>query len=217
MAEFTLPKNSRVVKGKTHPAPANVKRLKTFRVYRWDPEGEGNPQLDEYQLDLDDCGPMVLDALIKIKGECDSTLTFRRSCREGICGSCAMNIDGSNTLACSKAIDEVKGDVTIYPLPHMPVIKDLVPDLTQFYAQYESIEPWLQTKTPNPGRSVCNPPKIEPNWTAYMSVFSAPAARHPALAIGGMAINILGLPHCSMLIVGLLTAAMNMQASVWIR
>ena len=87
---------------------------------------------------------------IKIKNEIDSTLTFRRSCREGICGSCAMNIDGTNTLACTKACADVRGDVKVYPLPHLPVIKDLVPDLTAFYAQYASIEPWLQTRTPPP-------------------------------------------------------------------
>ncbi|MGE3967012.1 MAG: succinate dehydrogenase iron-sulfur subunit, partial [Dongiaceae bacterium] len=105
-----------------------------------------------YEVDLDACGPMVLDALIKIKNETDATLTFRRSCREGVCGSCAMNIDGTNTLACTKYIDEVKGDVKIYPLPHMPVVKDLVPDLTRAYAQYALIEPWLKTETPAPGR-----------------------------------------------------------------
>jgi succinate dehydrogenase / fumarate reductase iron-sulfur subunit len=93
---------------------------------------------------------MVLDALLKIKNEIDSTLTFRRSCREGICGSCAMNIGGTNTLACTKACDEVRGDVKIYPLPHMPVVKDLVPDLTNFYAQYAAVKPWLQTRTPAP-------------------------------------------------------------------
>jgi succinate dehydrogenase / fumarate reductase iron-sulfur subunit len=85
---------------------------------------------------MDTCGPMVLDALIKIKNEIDPTLTFRRSCREGICGSCAMNIDGINTLACIYGMDEIKGDVKIYPLPHMPVVKDLIPDLTHFYAQH---------------------------------------------------------------------------------
>ena len=105
---------------------------------------------------MDKCGPMVLDALIKIKNEIDPTLTFRRSCREGICGSCAMNIDGGNTLACTKAIDECgKKDVPIYPLPHMPVIKDLVPDLTNFYAQYASVKPWLQTRTPAPPDRYC--------------------------------------------------------------
>lgn len=150
MAEFRLPKNSRINQGKRHAGPENAQRSKEFRVYRWDPDSGENPRVDTYVLDLDDCGPMVLDALIKIKNEIDPTLTFRRSCREGICGSCAMNIDGTNTLACTKAIDEVDGDVAVYPLPHMPVIKDLVPDLTHFYAQYASIKPWMQTQTPPP-------------------------------------------------------------------
>ena len=150
MAEFTLPKNSKVQKGKKYPAKAGTKNVRTFRVYRWNEEDGQNPHIDEYEVDMDSCGPMVLDALIKIKNEIDSTLTFRRSCREGICGSCAMNIDGNNTLACTKTIDDCKGDVKIYPLPHMPVVKDLVPDLTNFYAQYASIKPWLRTQTPPP-------------------------------------------------------------------
>jgi len=150
MAEFTLPANSKVVEGKTYTSPTKAGELKTFRIYRWDPDDSDNPRMDNYQLDLDACGPMVLDALIKIKTDTDSTLTFRRSCREGICGSCAMNIDGTNTLACTKPIEEVKGDVKVYPLPHMPVVKDLVPDLTNFYAQYAAIKPWLQAKTPPP-------------------------------------------------------------------
>ena len=106
--------------------------------------------LDTYYVDLDDCGPMVLDALLWIKNKVDPTLTLRRSCREGICGSCAMNIDGANTLACTKGMDEVKGAIKVYPLPHMPVIKDLVPDLSVPYAQLRSIEPWLKTETPEP-------------------------------------------------------------------
>ncbi|WP_448582335.1 succinate dehydrogenase iron-sulfur subunit [Thermaurantiacus sp.] len=151
MAKFTLPANSRVTgAGKSYPAPAGAKRTKTFKIYRWSPDSGENPRFDRYTIDLDDCGPMVLDALIKIKGEVDSTLTFRRSCREGICGSCAMNIAGSNTLACTCAIEDVPGEVTITPLPHMEVVKDLVPDMTHFYAQYASIKPWLQTVTPAP-------------------------------------------------------------------
>ena len=149
MAEFTLPKNSKVQPGKVWPKPEG-KRLRDFKIYRWNPDDGKNPQVDTYTLDMDKCGPMVLDALIKIKNEQDPTLTFRRSCREGICGSCAMNIDGTNTLACLKSCADVKGDVRIYPLPHMPVIKDLVPDLTRFYAQHRSIEPWLKTTTPEP-------------------------------------------------------------------
>ncbi|MDD9892471.1 MAG: succinate dehydrogenase iron-sulfur subunit [Gammaproteobacteria bacterium] len=144
MAQFRLPANSRVGKGKTFDAPAGVTNVKQFKIYRWNPDDGQNPRVDTYNIDMDNCGPMVLDALIKIKNEIDPTLTFRRSCREGICGSCAMNIDGTNTLACTKAIDEVKGAVGVYPLPHMDVVKDLVPDLTNFYAQYASVEPWLK-------------------------------------------------------------------------
>jgi succinate dehydrogenase / fumarate reductase iron-sulfur subunit len=150
MAEFTLPANSKVGAGKTYPAAAGAKRVRNFKIYRWNPEDGQNPRLDTYQVDLDQCGPMVLDALIKIKNEIDTTLTFRRSCREGICGSCAMNIDGTNTLACLKSIEEVKGDVKIYPLPHMEVVKDLVPDLNRIYAQYRMIEPWLKADSPPP-------------------------------------------------------------------
>jgi succinate dehydrogenase / fumarate reductase, iron-sulfur subunit len=150
MVEFNLPANSKVGPGRTWPAHAEAKRVKNFRIYRWNPDEGGNPRVDTYAIDLDACGPMVLDALIKIKNEIDTTLTFRRSCREGICGSCAMNIDGTNTLACLRGIDEIAGDVRVYPLPHMPVVKDLVPDLTHAYAQLRSIEPWLQADSPPP-------------------------------------------------------------------
>src|SRR3546814_1777227 len=159
MAEFTLPANSKIREGKTHAAPAGAKKPKTFRVYRWNPEDGQTPQVDSYEIDLATCGPMVLDALIKIKNEIDSTLTFRRSCREGVCGSCAMNIDGTNTLACTKYIDEVKDAVKVYPLPHMPVVKDLVPDLNQAYAQYALIEPWLKAETPAPERERLQSPE----------------------------------------------------------
>jgi succinate dehydrogenase / fumarate reductase iron-sulfur subunit len=150
MAQFRLPANSRITPGRTHKASAGLANTRRFAVYRYEPDSGENPRIDTYELDLDNCGPMVLDALIKIKNEIDTTLTFRRSCREGICGSCAMNIDGGNTLACTQAIEDIRGDVKIYPLPHLPVIKDLVPDLTNFYAQYASIKPWLQTRTPAP-------------------------------------------------------------------
>lgn len=151
MVELVLPANSRVTEGTVHPAPAGAKRTKKFRIYRYDPDQNANPRLDTYTVDLDDCGPMVLDALFYIKNKVDSTLTFRRSCREGICGSCSMNIDGQNTLACLKACEDMKGDeVKIYPLPHRPVVKDLVPDLTHIYAQYASIKPWLQTESTAP-------------------------------------------------------------------
>lgn len=153
MVELRLPKNSRVTAGKYHQAESREGNLRRFQIYRYDPDGDANPRLDTFEVNLDECGPMVLDALNKIKNEIDPTVTYRRSCREGICGSCSMNIDGTNTLACLKPIDECKGDVKIYPLPHMPVIKDLVPDLTHAYAQYQSIKPWMQSSTqPSPGK-----------------------------------------------------------------
>jgi len=150
MVEFSLPKNSKINPGKVWDKPEGATNLKEFKIYRWNPDDGKNPQVDTYFVDLDNCGPMILDGLIKIKSDIDPTLTFRRSCREGICGSCSMNIDGTNTLACIKGMDEVKGTVKVYPLPHLSVVKDLVPDLNNFYAQHRSIEPWLKTTTAAP-------------------------------------------------------------------
>jgi succinate dehydrogenase / fumarate reductase iron-sulfur subunit len=153
MVQINLPKNSKITEGKTWPAApkkAGGKGTREYRIYRWSPDDGNNPRIDTYTVDLDDCGPMVLDALIWIKNTIDPTLTFRRSCREGVCGSCAMNIDGVNTLACTRHMEEISGTIKIYPLPHQPVVKDLVPDLSNFYAQHASIQPWLQTDTPAP-------------------------------------------------------------------
>ncbi len=150
MVELTLPKNSRPEPGKVWPRPGGAK-LSEYRIYRYDPDGDANPRIDTYFVDRNDCGPMVLDALLWIKDNIDPTLSLRRSCREGVCGSCAMNIDGLNTLACTRSADDIKGPVKVYPLPHLPVVKDLVPDLGNFYAQHRSIDPWLKTKTAEPG------------------------------------------------------------------
>ncbi len=159
MVEFSLPQNSTVCKGEQLDVSGGAKNKKTVSIYRWDPDDldengkPKNPRMDRFTIDLDKCGPMVLDALLYIKNEVDSTLTLRRSCREGVCGSCAMNIDGRNTLACTKAIEDCgDGDLEIRPLPHMPVVKDLVPDLNHIYAQYEAIEPWLKADSPAPNR-----------------------------------------------------------------
>ncbi len=150
MAEFSLPANSVVKQGKVFKAAEGAGNTRRFIVYRYDPSTGNNPYIDTYEVDMDSCGPMVLDGLLKIKDQIDSTLSLRRSCREGICGSCSMNIDGTNTLACTKSIAEIKGDVKVYPLPHQPVVKDLVSDLTNFYAQYASIEPWMKTDSATP-------------------------------------------------------------------
>ncbi len=152
MVEFSLPKNSRVQKGKTYKA-AGAKNIRRFEVYRWDPDSGENPSVDSYEIDMDHCGPMVLDAILKIKNEIDSTLSFRRSCREGVCGSCAMNINGRNTLACTKAISDYKGTIKLFPLPHMAVVKDLVADMSHFFDQYASIQPWLTSDAAPPATS----------------------------------------------------------------
>jgi succinate dehydrogenase / fumarate reductase iron-sulfur subunit len=172
MAEFTLPANSKIGVGETYAAAPGTKNIKKFKVYRWTPDDGKKPSVDTYEVDMDACGPMVLDALIKIKNEIDSSLTFRRSCREGVCGSCAMNIDGTNTLACTKYIADVKGDIKIYPLPHMPVVKDLVPDLNVPYAQLASIEPWLKSTTAPPTRERLQSPeeraKLDGMWECIL-------------------------------------------------
>ncbi|MGZ5001541.1 MAG: 2Fe-2S iron-sulfur cluster-binding protein, partial [Methylomonas sp.] len=143
MVEFSLPKNSVIQKGKTYHAAEGAKNVRQFEIYRWDPESGENPRVDTFEIDMDHCGTMVLDAILKIKNEIDSSLTFRRSCREGVCGSCGMNINGRNTLACIKPIADYEGTIKIFPLPHLEVVKDLVADMTHFFEQYASIKPWL--------------------------------------------------------------------------
>lgn len=178
LARFPVPRNfavsrgSRIGRGRAWPAPAAARRLKTFEIYRYDPDGGGNPRLDTFEVDLDDCGPMVLDALIWIKNKVDSTLTFRRSCREGVCGSCAMNIDGTNWLACTRFIEQTRTRATIHPLNNMRIIKDLVPDLTHVFAQYELIRPWLETRSPAPDRERLQSPgerhRLDGSWECIL-------------------------------------------------
>merc|ERR1711962_820317 len=175
------------------PEPEQEKRLKKFSVYRWDPEKAGDkPHMQTYEVDLNTCGPMILDALLKIKNEIDPTLTFRRSCREGICGSCSMNIGGVNTLACISKIDSNLGKATkIYPLPHMYVIKDLVPDMNNFYDQYQSIQPWLQREDGlKPGdKQYLQSVDDRKNWMVYMNASCVPAVAPHVPVTGGMVTN----------------------------
>ena len=113
--------------------------LAELNIYR---NSNGKTRMQLYKLKKKECGPMVLDALIHIKDNVDKTLGFRRSCREGICGSCAMNINGKNGLAC---LTPLESKMSIYPLPHMPIVKDLIPNMKNFYKQYSEIKPWLHT------------------------------------------------------------------------
>jgi len=178
LQRFPVPRNlgvgpeSRIKRGRTWPAPLGAVRVKTFDIYRYDPDAGDNPRLDSFEVDLDACGPMVLDVLIWIKNNVDPTLTFRRSCREGICGSCAMNIDGTNWLACTRFVSDTRSRASIYPLNNMRIIKDLVPDLTHVFAQYALIEPWLKSKTPAPVRERLQSPeerrRIDGNWECIL-------------------------------------------------
>ena len=217
MAKFRLPENSRVQAGTAYPAPAGASNVKSFRIYRFDPDSKQKPRVDTYQVDLDTCGPMVLDALIKIKNEVDATLSFRRSCREGICGSCAMNIDGVNTLACTKAIGDIKGDAKIYPLPHMPVIKDLMPDLTNFFAQYASVK--AVAADAHAGAARPRAPAVErgpgEDRPARRRASSARAARRAARRTGGTAIVSSARLRCWPPTAGSSTRATKRPASAW--
>lgn len=150
-----LAKASRNLLQRSRPATGLATRafssqMQSFKVYRYDPEANKKPEMVTYDIDLNACGPMILDAVLKIKDEVDSSLALRRSCREGICGSCAMNVNGKNGLACLEYIEPSDKAIEILPLPHTYVLKDLVPDLTNFYSQYKSIEPWLKRKDPKP-------------------------------------------------------------------
>ncbi len=179
MVQLSLPKNSVPIKGNSY---SNVDLLdeqsqqnhdiRVINVYRWSGEENTPPQIDRFEIDVKKAGTMVLDILNQIKAELDPSLTFRKSCREGVCGSCAMNIDGVNTLACQKNIEECSDVINIYPLPHMKVLKDLVVDLKKAFEQFKSIKPWLSKKTPNNKKenyqSVEDRDKLDGMWECVM-------------------------------------------------
>ena len=146
MVQLNLPANSKVEKGQYYKDKTGSKNIRKVNIYRWDPSTNENPRLDTYEVDMDNCSSKVLDVLNKIKNEIDPSIAYRRSCAHGVCGSCAMNMNGKNGLACTKSHSELNGDIDIYPLPHLKVLKDLIGDLSTLYKQYESVEPWLKTK-----------------------------------------------------------------------
>jgi len=216
VVQFRLPSNSRVRSGRSWPRPQS-QAPREFRIYRWNPDEDDPPRLDSYFVDTDDCGPMVLDGRNWIKSNVDPTLTFRRSCREGICGSCSMNINGQNTLACTKSMSEddkqERAAVLIYPLHHQPVLKNLVPDLSNFYAQLTVIEPWLHTKSPTPQKEWRQIPEDREKLDG---LYCARAARLLVRAIGGTASASSVQPRCCKRRAGSKTAATKRPASAWI-
>ena len=120
-----------------------------FSIYRYNPDVDAKPYMKDYDIALEPTDRMLLDALVRIKAE-DDTFSFRRSCREGVCGSDAMNINGRNGLACITRLAELKGTVTIRPLPGLPVIRDLIVDMSQFFKQYHSVKPYVVNNDPPP-------------------------------------------------------------------
>ena len=145
MVQINLPKNSKIQQGHYYKDKTGSQNIRKVNIYRWDPASGENPRIDTYEVDMDNCPSKVLDLLNKIKNEIDPSIAYRRSCAHGVCGSCAMNVDGVNTLACIKSHTDINGELNIYPLPHLKVIKDLIGDLSTLYKQYESIQPWLKT------------------------------------------------------------------------
>ena len=149
MVQFNLPDNSKILKGNNFKDTTGAKNLKKINIYRWDPDKKENPKIDTFEVDITKCGNKVLDILNKIKNEIDPSLTYRRSCAHGVCGSCAMNVDGINTLSCMKSHKDINGDINIYPLPHLKVIKDLVADLSTLYRNMNQFSPGLKQKMKN--------------------------------------------------------------------
>ncbi len=210
MAKFALPTNSKILKGKFYKDKTGSKNIKIVNVYRWNPDDGQNPRIDTFEVDMDNCGPKVLDILFKIKNEIDSSLTFRRSCAHGVCGSCAMNVDGINTLSCIKSHQDIKGELNIYPLPHLKVIKDLIGDLSNLYKQYESIQPWLKTsKQTQKKKKFFNLKMIDQSLTDIMNVYFAHVVQLHVRVTGGTAINILVPQYCYKPTDGLATVEMK--------
>jgi len=211
---FGLPRSSKIGTGKIWPAPEGARRAKAFKIYRFDPDRHEGPRIDTYHVDLDECGPMVLDALFFIKNRIDSTLVFRRSCGEGDLRQLLDEYRRHQHYRCTKPISDIKGRVRIYPLPHLPVIKDLVPDMTDFFAQYASIEPWLKTKSPTPEKEWRQSPEERASARRPVRVYSLCLLHHgmPELLVERHPVSWAGHSSCTR-IAGSWTAATRQPAN----
>jgi succinate dehydrogenase / fumarate reductase iron-sulfur subunit len=130
-----------------------------FSIYRYDPDKDQKPYMQKLSVLLHETDRMLLDALLKIKGTVDDSIAIRKSCREGVCGSDAMNINGKNGLACITNLKDLKEPIVLKPLPGLPVIRDLIVDMTQFFKQYDSIQPYLQNSTQPPEKERLQSPE----------------------------------------------------------
>jgi succinate dehydrogenase / fumarate reductase iron-sulfur subunit len=185
-----------------------------FRVYRYDPESGAKPSMRDYVLDIDPRGKMVLDALLALK-EQDDSLAFRRSCREGVCGSDGVNINGINALACVTPLAGLREPVEIRPLPRLPVVRDLIVDMSQFYRHYRAVKPYLITLDPDRRSSGYKAPPSVPNSTVCTSASCAAAAPPPVRPSGGTPIGSWALQPCWPPTASLPTAATRPRRSAW--
>ncbi|MDN5842982.1 MAG: succinate dehydrogenase iron-sulfur subunit [Alcaligenaceae bacterium] len=135
------------------------KRIVKFEVYRYDPDKDERPYMQKLEVELHPEDRMLLDAILRIKNEVDDSLALRRSCREGVCGSDAMNINGKNGLACTTNLRELTEPIVLKPLPGLPVVRDLIVDMTFFFDQYHSIKPYLINDTPPPEKERLQSPE----------------------------------------------------------
>ena len=188
--------------------------LRTFKIYRYDPEKDAKPYMQTIEVELDGHERMLLDALGKLK-KVDPTISFRRSCREGVCGSDAMNINGKNGLACLTNMNTLPGVITLKPLPGLPVVRDLIVDMTLFFKQYNSIKPYLINNDPAPRPSACRARKSATSSTACTSAFCAPAAPPAAPASGGTPTSSSAPPACCRPTASSPTAGIRPPANAW--
>ena len=153
------------------------KRTVKFEIYRYDPDTGEAPRMEKLEVELEPTDKMLLDALMRIKSDVDDSLSYRRSCREGVCGSDAMNINGKNGLACITNLRDLKEPIVLKPLPGLPVVRDLIVDMTQFFKQYNSIKPYLINENPPPEKEKPNPNPCQ-KVLAWLTNTSTPWARH---------------------------------------
>jgi succinate dehydrogenase/fumarate reductase iron-sulfur protein len=185
-----------------------------FQIYRYNPDADAKPYMQTLEIDLDGGDRMLLDALVKLK-KLDPTLSFRRSCREGICGSDAMNINGKNGLACLVNMLTLPETVVLKPLPGLPVIRDLIVDMTLFFQQYHSIKPYLINDNRPRRKNACKARKSAKNSMAFTNASCALVVRQVVRSSGGILTSSWGPLACFRPTVLLLTAAMQPPVNDW--
>jgi len=198
------------------PTSTSVKtRVVRFSIYRYDPDKDAKPYMQELQVELLPTDKMLLDALMRIKQSTDDSLAFRRSCREGVCGSDAMNINGKNGLACITNLRDLKEPIVLKPLPGLPVIRDLIVDMTQFFAQYHSIKPYLINDAPPPEKERLQSPEEREELDGLYECVLCACCSTSCPSFGGIRTSSLARPACCRRIALSPIVATRQPASDW--